>query len=217
MVRRRPVWLGSLRRTTPLSDHWGADRGTPIDRYYIERFLDAHREDVHGRLLEVKDSRYSKRFGRDVSRFDVLDLDPTNEAATVVADLTSAEGVPSGAFDCFICTQTLQFIYDVQAAVLEAHRLLRPGGVLLATVPAVSKVDHHAGVDGDFWRFTAGSCRRLFGEVFAGGSVEVHAYGNVLTAIGFLTGLAWEELKTSELDVEDELFPVLIGVRATKS
>jgi SAM-dependent methyltransferase len=202
---------------TPLSDHWGADRGTPIDRYYIENFLDAHRTDIHGRVLEVKDPRYSRLFGRDVSRFDVLDIEPANTAATFVADLASADDVPSDTFDCFVCTQTLQFVYDVHAAVRESHRLLRPGGILLATVPAVSKVDHHAGVDGDFWRFTAGSCRRLFGAAFLGGSVEVHAYGNVLTAIGFLTGLGFEELTEGELNVEDELFPVLIGVRAVKA
>lgn len=216
MKPRRRVRLGSLRRTTPLSEHWGADRGTPIDRYYIERFLDAHRADIHGRTLEVKDPRYSRLFGHDVSRFDVLDIDPANTAATIVADLAADDGIPSDTFDCFICTQTLQFVYGVEAALRASHRLLRPGGVLLATVPAVSKVDHHAGVDGDFWRFTAGSCRRLCSDVFVGGSVEVHAYGNVLSAIGFLTGLAWEELSTPDLDVEDELFPVLIGVRATK-
>ena len=35
-------WIGTLRRLTPLSQHWGADRGTPMDRYYVRRFLDAH-------------------------------------------------------------------------------------------------------------------------------------------------------------------------------
>jgi SAM-dependent methyltransferase len=217
VVKRRPPRLGSLRRTTPLSDHWGADRGTPIDRYYIERFLAAHRQDISGRVLEVKDSRYSGLFGVDVSRFDVLDIDAANPSATIVADLTSAGSVPSASFDCFVCTQTLQFIYDVGAAIGESHRLLRPGGVLLATVPAVSKVDRHAGITADYWRFTAASCARLFGGVFGEGRVEVEAHGNVLAAIGFLTGLAREDLSDSELDVVDELFPVLVGVRAVKA
>jgi len=167
--------------------------------------------------LEVKDPRYTKQFGSGVSRSDVLDIDPANPLATMVADLASAPNVPSDSFDCFVCTQTLQFIYDVRGALGESHRLLRPGGVLLATVATVSKVDRHAGVDGDFWRLTMASCGCLFGAIFGAGNVDVRAYGNVLAAIGFLTGLAREDLTDAELDVEDELFPVLIGVRAIKA
>src|SRR4029453_14668409 len=50
----RPAWLGTLRRTRPLSNDFGYDRGTPVDRYYIERFLARHQSDVKGRVLEVK-------------------------------------------------------------------------------------------------------------------------------------------------------------------
>ena len=211
------VRLGSLRRTTPISDHWGADRGLPIDRYYIERFLSEHSGDIRGRVLEVMDRRYTERFGRAVSHSDVLDVDAANPLATIVADLTAAEGVPADSFDCFVLTQTLQFVYQVEAAIREAHRLLAPEGVLLATVPAVSKIDRHAGVEGDFWRFTAASAGRLFASVFAEGRVRVQTYGNVLAAIGFLAGLAREDLDDRELDVEDERFPVLVAIRAEKS
>lgn len=209
--------LGSLRRTTPISDHWGADRGTPIDRYYIDRFLSEHRADVRGGVLEVMDRRYTDLFGTDVVSSDVLDVVPDNPRATLVADLSDAASVASGTFDCFVLTQTLQFIYPVEAAVREAHRLLRPGGVLLVTVPAVSRIDRHAGVDGDFWRFTAASCRRLFGAIFGEANVEAQSYGNVLAAIGFLAGLAREDLSDDELDIVDDLYPVLVGVRALKA
>jgi hypothetical protein len=217
LVSKAGPRLGVLRRTTPLSDHWGADRGTPIDRYYIERFLDRNRADIHGHVVEVKDSRYTERFGTGVVRRDVIDIDASNPAATIVTDLCAASDVAADTFNCFLLTQTLQFVYDVGAAVTESHRVLRPGGVLLVTVPSVSRVDRHAGVDHDFWRFTTASCARLFRGVFGENRVEVEAYGNVLAAIGFLTGLAREELSDSELDVADELFPVLVGVRAVKA
>jgi len=213
---RRPVWLGSLRRTTPISENWGFDRGTPIDRYYIESFLAQWSQDIRGRVLEVMDSRYTEQFGSAVEASDVLDINAENPNATVVADLAAAGHVPSESFDCFVLAQTLQYIYDVKAAIGEAHRLLRPGGVLLATVPALSKIDKSAGVEGDFWRFTRASCTRLFGEVFGHENVEVQAHGNVLAAIAFLAGLAREDLSDRELDVQDVFFPVLITVRGVK-
>jgi SAM-dependent methyltransferase len=212
---RRPPRLGSLRRTTPISDRWGADRGTPIDRYYIEHFLGEHGSDIRGAVLEVRDRRYTERFGAGVATSDVLDIDERNQDATVVGDLSDASGVSGNRFDCFILTQTLQFIFPVEAAIREAHRLLRPGGVVLATVPSVSRIDRYAR-RGEFWRFTPASAGRLFGGVFGDDNLEVGVYGNVLTAIGFLTGLASEELSREELDVRDEFFPVLIGVRAVK-
>jgi SAM-dependent methyltransferase len=146
----------------------------------------------------------------------VIDIEASNPTATIVADLTDARGVADASFDCFVLTQTLQFVYDVQAAIREAHRLLAPRGVLLATVPAVSKIDRHAGVEGDFWRLTAASARRLTGAVFGESRVTVRTYGNVLAAIGFLAGLAREDLEDQELDVDDELFPVLVAIRAEK-
>ena len=215
-ARRRPLWLRSLARSRPVSEHWGADRGLPIDRHYIEEFLHAHRADIRGRVLEIKNSHYTLRFGHEVIRRDVLDIDAANAEATVVADLSDAPAVTSGTFDCFILTQTLQFIYRFERAVSEAHRLLAGGGVLLATVPVVSRIDRHAGAGNEFWRFTPAACEALFGSVFGPERVTVQSYGNLLAAVGFLTGLACEDVGTQRLDERDELYPVLVGVRAQK-
>lgn len=212
----RPAWLGTIRRTTPLSDEWGFDRGTPIDRYYIGRFLEEHRRDVHGRVLEVKDSSYTDRYGVGVEQRDVLDVDVANRQATIVADLAAADSVPSDRFDCFVLTQTLQLIYDTRAALAHAHRILRPGGVLLVTVPALSRVIPRYGLATDYWRFTVASCSRLFGDVFGAEHVTARSYGNVLAAVAFLTGMAGEELSRRELDIADDYFPLIIAIRAVK-
>ena len=212
----RPAWLGTLRRTRPLSEHWGFDRGTPIDRHYIETFLAEHRDDIRGRVLEIKDSRYTDRFGTGVVERAVLDVDPANPLATIAADLAAADAAPSDRFDCFVLTQTLQYVYDVRAAAMQAARVLRPGGVLLATLPAVSRVDRElAGTD--CWRFTEAPARRLFDEAFGPGQATVRSYGNVLTAVAFLTGMAREELSRRELEAHDDAYPLLIAVRAVKA
>lgn len=211
----RPARLGALRRTTPFSDDFGYDRGTPVDRYYIERFLQAERNRIRGRVLEVKDSTYTDGFGVGVTQQDVLDVDPTNPLATFVADLATADELPDATFDCFILTQTLQYIYDVRSAVSHANRILKPGGSLLATVPAASPIveDEHLT---DFWRFTVPSCTTLFGDVFGPESIRVRGYGNVLAAVAFLMGMAHEELTAQELATHDRRFSMLISVRALK-
>jgi SAM-dependent methyltransferase len=214
---RRPVRLGTLGKGRPVSELWGFDRGTPVDRYYIEAFLADHRGDIHGRVLEVKDSGYTRRFGVDVRAAEVLDIDDSNRAATAIADLTAADAIPSGQFDCFILTQTLQFIFDTPAALRHAHRLLRPGGVLLATVPSVSRLAPSNGLTSEFWRFTPAACAELFGRAFEGGTVEVRSYGNMTSAVAFLAGAATEEVPRGILDRRDDYFPVIIAVRAVRA
>ena len=213
---RHPAWLGTLRRTTPLSDGWGFERGSPVDRYYIERFVRTHRQDIRGRALEVMDSRYVDRFGSGVTEVHVLDIDPDNARATIVADLTRADTVPDESFDCIVVTQTLQLIFDVPAALSHLERMLKPGGVLLVTVPGISRIGKRY-LASDHWRFTPASCTALFGARFAGDQVEVSSYGNVLAAMAFLSGMAREELRQRELDVHDPFFPVILGVRAHKA
>ena len=207
----RPAWPAILRRTRPLSDVWGFDRGTPVDRHYIESFLAGHRADIRGRVLEVQDSVYTDLYGSGVEARDVLDADPANPRATIVADLADTETLPEGVFDCFILTQTLHLIYDLPAALRSCRRLLRPGGVLLATGPAVSRFRGGA----DFWRFTPASLERLLEEAFE--QVTVRAYGNVLAANAFLSGMAKEEIPSRLLDEQDACFPVIVAGRAVKA
>src|SRR5919109_5549401 len=57
-----PQW-GNLRRTEPFSDAYGFDRGTPIDRFYLERFLAAERSVIRGAVLEIQVNSYTKQFG----------------------------------------------------------------------------------------------------------------------------------------------------------
>ncbi len=213
---RRPAWFGSLGGVTPISESWGFDRGTPVDRYYIEQFLTERRGDIRGRVLEILDSSYTRRFGTDVARADVLDINAANPKATIVADLTAATDVPGDQFDCFVLTQTLHLIYDTRAAVAHAHRLLRPGGVVLATLPVVSRIVPRYGLEADQWRFTAASARRMFADEFGDAQVEVRTYGNVLASVAFLKGVAVEELSRRRLEVHDPFFPMLVAVRAVK-
>jgi SAM-dependent methyltransferase len=217
-VRSRvPVRLGSLRRLTPISRHFGYDRGLPVDRHYIERFLEENAAVVAGHVLEIGDSAYTRRFGgRRVTNIDVLNIDAGHPETTIVGDLASADHIPSDSFDCLVITQTLHLIYDLPAAVETLHRILRPGGVVLATFPGISPLSTDRWAETWYWSLTPLSARRLFSEAFGPDHVEVSAHGNVLTSIAFLEGLAARELRHSELDTHDPQFPMLVTVRAVK-
>lgn len=212
------VDFGNLRSTSPVSREWGFDRGLPVDRYYIESFLGENAQCIRGRVLEVADNNYTLRIGGDnVIQSDVLHNDDSNPRATLVADLAGHDVLEENLFDCVICTQTLQLIFDFRSAVATIHRILKPGGTALVTVPGISQISgEDMELTGDYWRFTNASVRRLFAEFFPADKTEVTAYGNVLAATSFLQGLAAEELTEQELLHYDPKYQMLVSIRATK-
>ncbi len=194
---------------TPFSDVYGADRGTPVDRFYIAQFLESHSSDVRGEVLEVRDPEYTQRFGgAAVTGSHILDVDTDNPKATVIADLSEKGSLPVAAFDCFILTQTLQYVNDVALAFQNAWHALVPGGVLLVSVPAMSRIDWTLS-EQDLWRFTPAGLAHIVRTALPPCEVEVKGYGNVVTATAFLMGLAAEELGRVELRVSDPDFPLV--------
>jgi SAM-dependent methyltransferase len=211
------IRFGDLRRSQPISGWFGFDRGLPIDRYYIEQFLAAHADDIHGRVLEIGDSTYTRRFGGErVSRSDVLHIHEGHPAATFVGDLTNADHIPSNSFDCAIVTQTLHLIYDVGPALATLCRILKPGGVLLLTVPGISPISQDQWARFWYWSFTTLSVRRLLKEFFGPEDIALEAFGNVLAGCAFLQGVAAEELKPSDLEFHDRQYEIVIAARVTK-
>jgi SAM-dependent methyltransferase len=211
------VRFGDLRRVTPISQSFGFDRGLPVDRYYIERFLAQNSSEIVGRVLEVGDDAYTRRFGGSrVTSSGVLHVAAGNPRATFVGDVTDPRVLPDNAFNCIIFTQTLQLVYDVRAAVVQLRRALAPGGVLLVTAPGISPIDRGEWGKTWFWSFTPAAMERLFGDVFGPDAVMVKRYGNVFAATAFLQGLAVDELDTSDLDPSDRAYPVIVSVRARK-
>jgi SAM-dependent methyltransferase len=209
--------FGDFTRLRPFSALWGADRGQCIDRYYIEAFLAAAARDIRGVVLEVHDNGYTRAFGGTaVVRSDVLDINPGNRDATVVADLQQASQVASGTYDCLVITQTLHLIPDIAAAVRECHRILKPDGVLLATLPCASRLAPEQGPGGDFWRLTKRGVERLCSGPFDADRVEVQAHGNLTTSIAFLYGLGSDDLHADDWPPADPMVPLVITVRARR-
>ena len=224
-LARLAVWppvgwirFGQLRRTKPFTKDYGNSRGLEIDRYYIEQFLSEHANDIHGHVLEIKHKTYTKKYGGDrVAKSDVLHKVEGNPDATIIADLSKAEHIPSDTFDTIIFTQTLQFIYDIKSTISTLHRILKPGGTILATASGMAQISREDFEQwGEYWRFTSLSAKLLFKEHFPEINISIHSYGNVLSAISFLEGLAAEDLKKKELDFIDPNYELIVAIRAVK-
>lgn len=216
-VRRvviRPRW-GNMRRLQPFSSRYGFDRGTPIDRYYLDLFFRKHAACIRGRVLEVCNPEFSERFGRFIDTLDLVDIDPRNDAATILADLAQAGSLPQEAFDCVILPQTLQYVEDVATALTNVWQSVAPGGTLLLSVPGISKIDHHL-EESDRWRILPAGLVRAVATRCPSAESEIESFGNVLTATAFLLGLAVEELRAEELAAHDPLFPVVSCARVRK-
>jgi SAM-dependent methyltransferase len=204
---QRPSW-GNLRRITPLSTTYGFDRGTPIDRYYVDKFLGARRNRITGRVLEIQTTDHIRRYGSNVTAADTLDINPSFHP-TYCCDLASAAMVPTAAYDCFLLPNTLCFIRDVEAALREARRIVRRGGAILATVPAFVPLTPDME---DYWHASAEGWRVVAGRVWPGCDTSVDTHGNCLAAVAAMYGVAVEELTSAELDATDPRYPVLVSI-----
>jgi hypothetical protein len=211
----RARW-GNLRRFDPFSDYYGFERGTPIDRFYIARFLAEHAGDIRGNVLEVGHARYARAFpGSSPRQVEIVDIDTGNTDATIFADLSERGSLPSDQFDCFILTQTVQLASDLEAALHNAWQSLASHGVLLLTMPGITRADpEHVSLDR--WRVTPSGLDMLLARTCSGARREVVGYGNLISAIAFLMGLAAEELEDSELAATDPHFTVSVCARVEK-
>lgn len=206
--RIRPVRWGNLRRLRPLSSRFGFDRGTPVDRYYLDSFFRDHSSDISGCVLEVRDPDFSGRFGHDITKLDLVDIDPSNDGASIIADLGDRGALPTERYDCIVIPQTLQFVHDVDAALSNAFQSLALGGVLLVTMPAISKREHHL-PDVDRWRVMPTGLAKLLRRSCPDAEINVRGFGNLLSAVAFLEGIASEELSVAELEAHDPEYPIL--------
>lgn len=217
--RLGPPFRPNLWRVQPVSREFGFDRGLPVDRHYIEAFLARNAEVVRGAVLEVEHDVYARRFGGGrVTAVDILYAMPGHDQATVVADLTDAPQIPDDRYDCIILVHTLQYIFDVPAAVRTLHRILKPGGHVLAAVPFIEQYNEtDRRLWGEYWLFSKSAALRLFAAAFGEANVRVSAYGNALACCAFLMGIAAEELSADELGFYDDQYDLIVAVCARKA
>src|ERR1700722_7508666 len=73
--------------------------------------------------------------GADVSEKALADARQKGFAAVKINSDNSKLDLPDNAFDGAVCVEVFEHLFDPLAATKEIFRVLKPGGVLVATVP----------------------------------------------------------------------------------
>lgn len=200
----------------PFCREFGYTEGTPVDRYYIDCFLDKYKEDIWGDVVEIADSTYTIKYGGEKVKHSYI-MHVNGWGKNVIkGNLESGEGIEENKYDCAIITQTLMFIYDFSSVVNNIYKMLKPEGVALITVAGISQLAREdAGNWGSYWSFEPDSLRKGFEKKFIN-NVVIQSYGNVKVAVAMLYGMCSEEIPKEIYGYNDEQYPLIIGVRVKK-
>ena len=136
-----------------------------------------------------------------------VDVAPkAEEQVTWVADLTNMPQVPADRYDAAICHQVLEHVLDPAAALAELERVLKPGGMLIVSVPHLSR-QHE--LPHDYFRFTPAGLEKLLST--AGLElVSVRTYGGICTFVH-------HQFSTLILEIAAIIYPLRILLVALNS
>lgn len=200
----------------PISEQFGTERGTPVDRFYIDAFIGENRRYITRDVLEIEDSYYTEKYGSNITTAYVMDVSSKASGISFNANLETGEGIRECIADCFILTQTLMYIYDLSKAVNNIYKLLKPGGVALITCSGISQNSRRCMDDyGCIFSFNAEALRRMFDDLGKFETIDVGSYGNVKTVTAHIAGLCAEDLLEEDFAYDDKYYPLIsyIAVR----
>jgi len=215
-----------FRRLKPLGG--GRSTGLSIIRYYWADFLEQHQADIRGHALEIGETTTIRHYGGDhLTQADALDLAEHTPEVRVVADLSRADHVPGDRYDCFVVQFTTAVIYDLEAFVYHAIRLLKPGGVLLINFWCVDFYLHrgldmgtapkgHPPLYMYHWSTPIGVHNLLHNLGLCENDYQLQVYGNLVARMAFLLNVPARELTAQERDHVDPGQPLLICTRIVK-
>lgn len=205
-------------KNQPINYRFGRDLGTPIDRVYIERFLEDNKTDISGTVMEIESDDYIKRFGgKRVTKEIILHVKGWGKENVIKGNFETGEGLEADMVDCLICTQTLQYIYNLSETAKNIYKILKPGGVALITVPGVKSLStYHDSMWGEYWSFTKKSVFKMFADVFGTENIDVDSHGNVKTATAYLYGLSAEMLTAQDFEYDDYNVPFIVTAKVKK-
>ncbi len=203
--------------TVPVSRIFGSDMGKAVDRKYIEDFLYKNAACIKGTVMEVQNDNYTRRFGGNKVTKSVVSHVKGWGKDCILCNFETGEGVVPNTYDCIICTQTLQYIFDTGSALRNIYSMLKPGGSALITIPGIKPLCEYDNDNwGEYWSFTVKSVSRLLEGICDSEEVQIEQYGNVKTSTAYLYGVCVEELRDVDFEENDPRYPFIISVIVKK-
>lgn len=152
---------------------------SPIFYAHYTLLLPVIRRYAHGRFLDLgcgSTPFWSAVVGQ-VARYDAVDLWPRSDKVTFVGDVQALEMVQEASYDSAICIEVLEHVPEPGHAVASMARILKPGGVVVISVPHLSRLHD---LPHDYFRYTEYGLRYLLQK--AGLEViSLQAKGGLLT------------------------------------
>lgn len=162
----------------------------PVNFLPIEKELEPVARHLRGRVLNAgcgnRDIAEILK-GWHAATVDNCDIQ-TSIPGAFLCDLTAIPR-PDGSYDAILCNAVLEHVPDPEAAMAEFHRLLAPGGVLVASVPFLQPFHP---TPYDFRRYTRTGLEQL-GEKAGFHVLEMRAVHSLAQTLGWLVWAHLEE------------------------
>ena len=203
-IRRR--MLGYVSRRRRELDKSLSDRGIAhtfsLARKRLHKILSRHIiENAHGTCLDAGSghSPYRDLLEEHSDKVISIDIEDRSGKIDMIADIQHMPQIPTASVDVILCSQVLEHVPRPWNAICEIARVLRPGGVLILSVPYLSAI-HEA--PHDYFRYTCFGLRSLCEDagfevtsIGANGGLVcflMHGVSVVFTGtIGSLPGMRW--------------------------
>ena len=124
--------------------------------------------------------------------YDSLDLFPRHTLVTYVGDIQNMTMIQDETYDTALCMEVLEHVPDPFRAAREIYRILKPGGILVMSVPHLSRLHDEPH---DYYRYTRHGVRCLLEQ--AGFEVlQLEKRGGIFSFVGhqfstLILGLVW--------------------------
>lgn len=181
-----------------------------FDRPYINDYINLTKEYIREDVLEFAggDVVYAKKYGKcsNVYLMAAIAHKDVYPDVDFYADLDDLTTLPEQKFDCIVATQVIMYMKNVEVALQNLKSMLRPGGVLIITVPG--PLFHHSKGSHHMFSFTEESLEYLCDKVFHNYE-KFKYYGDISTVERMLF---WTKAYPKVKKKQDYLYTLVMGI-----